>query len=318
MRSELASRKSSAQTQGITDTHWERLEATIGLDRPIYERYLAWMGGALTGDLGIAWSTAWGQNVLTIILSRLNYTLLLMVTAVLIALAFAIPFGIYSSVHPYSTGDLVITLFSFAGYSMPSFLVGLFLLILFSIVLNWLPYGGAGNLNLPGDIVNVLGRLITFGLTNEQVAGREVEIFADGIKHLILPAVTLAIFLAARWSRLMRGSLQDALHQDYIRTAAAKGARFWRIVLRHGLPNAVIPVITIMALDIPMLFTGSFMAEFVFSWPGIGRLYIDSFRYGDWPVLMGVIIFATYLIVFANLIADIAYGMVDPRIRHAR
>lgn len=299
----------------LSMSNFERLDNLLGLNQSVPIRYFYWIRNIFTGNFGESWSVVLGQPVFSVILKRIPYTLILMFSAILLSLAVAVPAGLYSALRPYTDGDLILTAMSFFGMAMPSFWLGLLLISIFSNTLGWLPYTGVVSNDMPGDIITLIGRVLSLGLANRQIAGQEGVILIDGLKHLILPTVTLSVVLATRWSRFIRMSFLEVLHQDYIRAARAKGASERAIIFKHALRNGFIPVITIMALDIPMLFTGSFVTEIVFGWPGIGRLYMNSISLVDWPLLHGLLIVNAFLIILANLIADILYGIIDPRVK---
>lgn len=315
MRKEMADRNPLLVAK-IPQSHWDRLDSIVGLDKPLHERYFAWLQGALTGDFGYSWSVSIGESVVAVVASRLPYTLLLTLLSVAISILIAVPAGIYSAVYKYSEGDFLITILSYLGIAMPSFWFGLLLMSIFSGMLGWLPHSGVSNPGMPGNIIEALSRILTFGSTYPKLAGQEFKVIGDGLKHMLMPAVTLSVFLTARWSRFVRIAMLEVLHQDYTRTARAKGLTTLAVILKHALPNALIPVVTVIALDIPMMFTGSFMTEIVFSWPGIGKLYIDSFKQNDWPVLQGLLVIYAYLIIFTNLITDLIYPLLNPRIAY--
>jgi peptide/nickel transport system permease protein len=317
---EMAERNPQALAR-IPDSHWQRLNALYGLDKPIHERYFAWTTNIFRGRFGETWSVAAGQSVFGVMGARLPYTLLLMLTATLLAFSLAVPLGVYSAVHQYEDADFVITAASYMGIAMPTFWLGYVLIAVFSSALDWLPYGGAANRDLAaagGDIITLIGRILSLGFANRQLAGQEGQILVDGIKHLIMPTLTLSLHFAARWLRIVRSSMLEVLGHDYMRTARAKGLPERLVLLKHGLRNGLIPLITLMALDIPTLFAGSFITENVFSWPGIGRLFVDGLRSGDWPLLQGLLMVNACLIVAANLIADLLYHVADPRIGRAQ
>lgn len=227
----------------------------------------------------------------------------------------AIPFGIYSAIRPYSDGDIFVTIFSFFGMAMPNFWVGLILISLFRFTLDWLPASGGFSIGYPGNMFDVLNRIFTMGTTHPEVAGMESEIFADGIKHLILPTITLSLYLIARWSRFVRTAMLEVIHMEYIRTAWAKGLSEWGIIIRHVLRAGLVPLITVITLDFPKLFTGTFIIEIVFSWPGIGRIYIDGLKSADWPLLQGLLMINAVMYVGANFLADILSAVIDPQIK---
>jgi peptide/nickel transport system permease protein len=260
----------------------------LGVDQPIYIQYFKWITAALSGDLGYSFETS--RSVAQTIAERMPATLELMTVSFLLAAFVAIPLGIYSALHQYSTFDLLGTTASFLGIAMPVFWFGLILQLIFSVRLGWLPVSGTE----------------TVGATS---------IF-DQTKHLILPTIVLSLHSIAGWSRYMRSSMLGVIRSDYIRTAHAKGLREWIVIFRHAARNALIPVITIMALDLAGLFSGAIITETIFSWPGIGRLFIQSMYARDYPILMGILMIGSFMVVFFNLIADLVYAWLDPRISY--
>jgi peptide/nickel transport system permease protein len=251
-------------------------------------RYFRWLGAALSGDLGYSYKSA--QPVLTVILERLPATIELMLSAYLLAAVIALPLGIYSAIHKYSLLDYTGTGLSFLGIAMPVFWFGLMLQLIFSVQLGWLPSSGRE----------------TVGATS----------FVDQLKHLIMPATVLALLYIAGWSRYMRTSFLGVLNSDYVRTARSKGLHERRVMLVHGLKNAAIPVVTIIALDVAGLFSGAVITETIFAWPGIGRLFIQAMYDRDYPLLMGIIMMGAIMVVVFNLIADIANATLDPRVSY--
>lgn len=260
----------------------------LGLDQPIYIQYFNWLAAVLSGDFGISFTT--GQPVATIILDRMPATLELMSVSFIFAALVALPLGIYSAVRQYSLFDYSATTLSFLGIAMPAFWFALILQLLFSVMLGWLPTSGRETV---GDAS-----------------------WLDQLKHLILPAFVLSIRHIAGWSRYMRSSLLDVVRADYIRTAFAKGLRERAVLLRHAVKNALIPVVSIMALDLAGLFSGAVITETIFSWPGIGRLFVQAMFSRDYPLLMGILMMGSFMVVFFNLVADIVYGWLDPRISY--
>jgi peptide/nickel transport system permease protein len=317
MINEMVERWSPQRLSAIPNSHWERLDALLALDQPVYVRYLNWLKGIGTGNMGVSWSIAPGQSTVAMVVARLPYSLALILPTVLLSILIAAPLGLYSAARRYTNSEFLITILTFLGVAMPTFWIGMLLIGIFSSDLRLLPFGGVAGQDMPGDLIDVLSRWVTFGTANPELAGSETLVFVDGVKHLILPVITLSILLVARWSRMMRASTLEVLGQDYIRTAHAKGVRWFGLTFKHVLRNSLIPLITMMTLDIPMLLTGSFMVEIVFSWPGLGRLYIDSLRVGDWPLLVALLVGYAYMIIMAMLAADMVYMLVDPRIRFA-
>lgn len=266
----------------------EAYRARLGLDQPVVVQYFRWLTAALAGDLGYSYKSA--QPVLTVILERLPATVELMFAAYALAALVALPLGIYSAIHKYSLLDYSGTGLSFLGIAMPVFWFGLMLQLIFSVNLHWLPSSGRG----------------TVGDTS----------FVDQFKHLIMPAACLALVYIAGWSRYMRTSFLGVLNADYVRTARAKGLTDRRVMYVHALKNAAIPVVTILALDLAGLFSGAVITETIFSWPGIGRLFIQAMYDRDYPMLMGIIMMGSIMVVVFNLIADVANAWIDPRVSY--
>lgn len=275
----------------ITPAELKRLEEMLGLDKPLHQRYLEWLVGIVQGDWGSSWGVAVGRPVTEVIMSRLPNTIILMVTAIGLSVIIAIPIGIYSAIRQYSWADYFVTSLSFFGMSMPTFWFGIMLIVVFAVGLGWFPTGGVSTYGAEGDI-------------------------GDRIRHLVLPVTVLSLFNVATWSRFVRSSMLEVLRQDYMRTARAKGLLENVVVLKHGLRNALIPVLTMLALEIPNLFSGAIITENVFSWPGMGRLFFDAVMAADWPVVQGLVVITAFLVIASNLLADISYAVVDPRIRY--
>lgn len=273
----------------ITAAQLKAIEHDLGLDQPAYIQYFRWISGLVRGQWG--YSLESGEAVTTLILERLGNTLELVGTAFLICLVVTIPLGVFTAVYRYSLFDYVATLATFVAYSIPVFWAGLMAQLLFSVRLGWLPVAG----------------MYTEGVS---------ATLGDTIKHLILPALVLGLGLIAGWSRYLRSSMLEVLQQDYLRTARAKGLPARSVVFKHALRNAVVPLVTVMALDVPLLFTGALVVEVVFSWPGEGRLFYDALHNRDYPVLMGVLLVSAFLILGGNLVADMLYGWLNPRVRY--
>lgn len=260
----------------------------LGVDQPIYVQYFKWITAFLSGDLGISYTST--RPVLDMIAERLPATLELMAVSFLLAALIAIPMGIYSALHQYSPFDMFATTASFLGIAMPVFWFGLILQLVFSVKLGWLPVSGTE----------------TVGNTS----------LGDHLLHLILPSVVLSLHYIAGWSRYMRSSMLGVIRSDYIRTARSKGLKERIVVFRHAVKNALIPVITIMALNLAALFSGAVITETIFAWPGIGRLFIQAMYARDYPVLMGILMMGSFMVVIFNLLADLVYGWLDPRISY--
>jgi peptide/nickel transport system permease protein len=271
-----------------------RLRADLGLDRPGWQWYLTWIWGVLHGDFGH--SMIDGSTVMSHILDRLPNTIELTATAIVIGVLIAIPVGVVGALRHGSKTDHTMTVVSVAGFAVPQFWMGLLLILIFSVTLEqhglpWLPSSGAYSAVNGGD-------------------------FFDRLEHLILPATVLSFFYISTWSRFIRSSMLEVLSQDYIRTARAKGMSERRVVYLHGLRNALIPLITLIGLELPGLVSGGLVVEVVFGWPGIGKLAFERALQYDYTTVMGVTFFATLLVIAGNLLADLLYGVLDPRIRY--
>ena len=265
-----------------------QIRVAYGLDQPVPVQYLKWLGSMLLGDWGFSFRT--GRPVLTDIAGRIAPTLQLGGLALALSLLIALPVGVISAARRHSPLDHALTLMSFAGVSVPVFWLALLLQLLFSITLGWLPSAGY-----------------------ETVGGGGLT---DRLAHIAMPAAVLSLATVASWSRYIRSGMLDTLGQDYIRTARAKGVSRSAVLIRHALRNALIPAVTIIALDLASVISGAVITETVFSWPGVGRLFIESMNSRDYPVLMGLMMMGSGALILANLIADLAYSALDPRIRH--
>lgn len=272
----------------LTTSDAERLKALYGLDKPLLERYKNWLSSALTGDFG--YSRIHNRPTLEILGPRLINTTWLMAASLFLSLILAIPLGIYSALHPYSRSDYFINLLALGGISIPVFWLALMLIILFSVSLGWLPAGGMGS---TGD----------GGLT-------------DRISHMILPVVTLSIASIGSLTRYVRSAMMEVLRNEYIRTARAKGLSRYKIVYKHALRNAMIPVVTVLALSFGTLFSGALITETMFSYLGMGKLIYDSIIGNDYNLALVSLLFATGLVLTGNLLADLAYAWLDPRISY--
>ncbi|MBI1794126.1 MAG: ABC transporter permease [Chloroflexi bacterium] len=265
-----------------------RLEKQLGLDKPMVTQYAIWLRNLATGNWGR--SLASGLPVTQMISERIGNTFYLMGTAFILTMLIAIPIGVLSAVKRYSFFDHTATLFSFLGFSVPIFWLGLVAIIVFAVWLRWLPAGGMRTINAEFS-------------------------FIDRLRYLILPASLMAFHSAAQYSRYVRASMLEVIRQDYITTARAKGQNERNVIYIHALRNALIPLITVVALDLPALFSGALLIETVFAWPGMGRLFWNSATRFDYPVLMGIIITTALLVIACNLIADVLYAFADPRVR---
>jgi peptide/nickel transport system permease protein len=274
----------------FTDEDRRRLEAAFGIDQPVPLQYLSWLQRFLSGD----WGTSFASHlpVLDVILERLPNTVYLMGTVFVVVLLLSIPIGVLAAVKQYSWLDHLITGATFAFLATPTFWLGLLLIIVFGLQLRLFPLGGMQTLGTDFDLV-------------------------DRLRHLVLPVATLALVQIGSNVRYLRASMLETIGHDFMRTARAKGLAERVVVLRHAFKNAAIPLVTVVALDLPELFVGALVTEQIFGWPGMGRLFLDAaFRF-DYPVLMGILTVSSALIVLSNLIADVLYGYLDPRIRYS-
>lgn len=283
-----------AEKSDMSPEDLARIRAKLGLDDPIPVRYLKWLGNLLQGDWGK--SLVSKRPVLEEIASRLPNTLLLMGLMMFFTLLVAIPLGIFSAIRQYSWFDHIFTTLAFAGQSLPVFWFGLLLIIVFAVLLK----GPDGRPLLPGAGMYTLGE--PFSLW-------------DRIRHLILPVTMLTFVSSAEYMRYLRSAMLDVIHEDYIRTARAKGLREWKVIFKHALRNAIIPLVTLVGLDLPSLFGGALFTETIFAWPGIGRLYFTAAMKNDYPLVMATLMIYSTLIILSTLLVDLLYAALDPRIR---
>jgi peptide/nickel transport system permease protein len=284
------------QNPHITQADIVRLKHNLGLDQPVPIQYVKWLGHVLTGDMG--WSTSNSEPVFQALIERLPATLELTITALLLALVVGLTAGILSAVYRYSALDYAITTFAFFGQSMPVFWLALMMQLAFAV--HGIPLPGGYQIQLPSA-----------GLS----ASDSFDL-GDRLVHLILPAIVLAVLQIALFSRFMRSSLLEVIGTDYMRTAAAKGLPFRAILFKHGLKNALIPVVTVTALSLPGLIAGAIITETIFAWPGMGRLFINALNQSDLALLMGYLLLVAFFVVFSNLLADVVYAWLDPRVKY--
>jgi len=269
------------------------IRARFGLDQPLYVQYISWLGNALTGNFGFSFVT--NQPVSDLLVERFPATVELFSFALVLALILAITIGVISAVRQGSVTDYALTTISYFGIAMPVFLFGLFAQDIFGVWLHWLPVSGTTTLGYSFDPFNAL---------------------LDRLEHLILPMLVLSITFIAGWSRYMRASMIEVTKQDYMRTARAKGVAPVPLLLRHALRNAVIPLITVVALDFGQVAGGATITEGVFAWPGMGLLFLDSLTNRDFPVLLAMLMISATFVIAFNLLADLLYAVMDPRIRY--
>jgi peptide/nickel transport system permease protein len=284
------------QNPHITAADIARLKHNLGLDQPVPIQYLKWLGHILTGDMG--WSTSNSEPVFQALVERFPATLELMGASLAIAILVGVTAGILSAVYRYSVLDYVITTVAFFGQSMPVFWFALMMQLAFAVHGIPLPFG-------------YLIQLPSAGISSSDTFD-----LGDRLAHLVLPAAVLSLLSIALFSRFMRSSLLEVLGTDYIRTAAAKGLAFRTILLKHGLKNAMIPVVTVIALTLPSLLGGAIVTETIFAWPGMGRLFINAMTQSDLALLMGYLLLTAFLVVFCNLLADVTYAWLDPRVKY--
>ena len=266
----------------------EAYRERLGVDQPVHIQYFRWLAAAFSGELGTSFSTT--RPVAEMIVERLPATLELMGAAFVFAAIIAILLGILSAVRQYSWFDHLGTGLSFVGIAMPVFWFALILQLVFGVFLGWLPIAGTG----------------TVGASS----------LGDHLLHLILPTIVLSFNYIAGWSRYLRSSLLGVLRADYVRTARAKGLPESRVIGVHALRNALIPLLSIMALNLSSLFSGAVITETVFAWPGIGRMFVQAMFARDYPLLMGILMLGSLMVIVFNLVADLLYGILDPRIRY--
>lgn len=275
--------------RNITPAEIEYMKQLYGFDKPIYIQYFKWLGQMTMGNFG--YSRLYHLPVARILPPRLLNTLVLTSLSLLISVLIAIPIGIYSALKQYSWLDYILSVLAFVGISLPVFWFGLILILFFSVKLGWLPPGGHYSL--------------------EPDASWLVK-----ARYLVMPVLVLSLFSIASWMRYMRSSMLEVIHQEYIVTARAKGLGERLVVTRHALRNALIPIVTLVALSIPGLIGGAVITETIFSWPGMGRLIFDSLMNKDYSLAMATFLLFSILIVFFNLVADVAYTILDPRISY--
>jgi peptide/nickel transport system permease protein len=274
-------------TPGMTSADLARIAHQMGLDRPLPIQYWEWVRRLLVGDWGLSYRD--NQPVLAVIGSHVPATLELMVSSTLVAVLLGTWIGVLGALRRYSVFDYLATVGAMVALSLPTFWFGLVVIYAFSVKLAWLPAGG----------------MFTIGDGS----------FLDYLHHLVGPAMVLALVTVAIWSRYMRSSMLEVTNQDFVRTAIAKGLPRRVVIIRHALRNALLPMITLAGLQLPTLLGGALVTETIFTWPGMGRLFLDSIDYRDYPVVMGLLMFTALLVLLGNLAADMLYALYDPRIR---
>jgi len=271
-----------------------RVIRDLGLDRPLHEQYLFFVKNALQGDLGK--SFIFGESALKLIVQRIPATFELALTALVMAVFIGVPLGVYAGMRPTAMSSRAIMAGSILGFSLPTFWVGLMMIMVFAVMLGWLPSTGRG------DTVMVMGIEVSF-------------LTVDGLRHLFMPALNLALLKISLVIRLARAGTREAMHQDYVKFARAKGLSETRVILVHVLKNIMIPVVTVLGLEFGSLIAFSVVTESVFAWPGMGKLLIDSLHNLDRPIIVAYLMIIVLVFVVINLLVDILYSVLDPRVR---
>lgn len=296
-----------AGERGIDPARKAELMRQMGFDRPLWQQYLAYLGDILQGDFGISFVSR--KPVLTEFLSLFPATLELALCAIVIAMVIGLPIGVFAAIKRGSFLDQTVMGAALVGYSMPIFWWGLLLIILFSGVLQWTPV--SGRISLMYFFPPVTGFMLIDSLLSGQKGA-----FASAVSHLILPSVVLATIPLAVIARQTRSAMLEVLGEDYVRTARAKGLAPFRVIGLHALRNALIPVITTIGLQVGVLLAGAILTETIFSWPGIGKWLVDSISRRDYFVVQGALLLIAAIVMMVNLVVDVLYGLVNPRIRH--
>ncbi|MFF2480741.1 ABC transporter permease [Paenibacillus sp. NPDC058071] len=273
---------------GLSPEAFQTQAHNMGLDKSVPEQYIKWIGNFLKGDLGTTFKN--NKPVADLLWPTVKNTVVLMGSAWILTLLIAIPWGIYNSTREYSLSDQTASFISYLGFAMPTFWFGIILQQIFAIKLDWLP------------------------LSDMYTMGNEGQI-GDLLQHLVLPVSVLTLGFLAAYVKYSRSSMMEVLHQDYIRTARAKGVREGKVIYKHALRNALIPIITIIALDLPMLVAGAALTESVFNWPGMGRMFVEYAVAREYNVLMAITMITAVIVIIGNLIADLLYAVVDPRVQ---
>jgi len=293
--------------RGMTPERYTRLLHEFGLDRPLHVQYLDYVWKALHGDLGL--STITHESVFSEFLARFPATVELSLIAILLALVIGLPAGIIAALKRNTVLDYSVMGASLTGYSMPIFWWGLLLILTFSVGLGWTPV--SGRIAIEYDVPAVTGFMLIDSLLSSDAGA-----FKSALSHLVLPAIVLGTIPMAVIARMTRSSMLEVLREDYVRTARAKGASTWRVVGIHALRNALIPVVTTIGLQVGTLLAGAILTETTFAWPGIGKWLVEAIHRRDYPAVQGGILLSATIIIAVNLVVDLLYGVINPRIRH--
>ena len=293
--------------QQATPERVAQVREQLGLNQPVPIQYLLFLKGAVTGNLGD--SITLGQPVTSVLIDRLPATAELALAALIFAVGIGIPVGVIAAVRQYSWIDRLTSVIALTGVSMPIFWLALVLVVIFTVNLGWLPF--PGRLSNGVSIIKITGMVIPDSLLTLNFAG-----FWDGLKHLILPAVALGTIPLAVVTRMTRSSMLEVMSEDYIRTANAKGVLPRRVIFRHALRNAMLPTVTVIGLQFGLLMSGAVLTETIFGWGGIGQIALESIYRRDYAMIQGVVLYGATFFVLVNLLVDILYALLDPRIRY--
>ncbi len=293
--------------QNATQEQVAQLRAQMGLDKPAPVQYVVFLKDAFTGDLGNSIVT--GRPVIAELMARLPATLELTAFAMLIAILVGVPVGVISAVRQYSILDKITSVLALTGISMPIFWLAMILVVIFTVELRLLPF--PGRLSSGVSIQAITGLVLVDSLLTGNFSA-----FWDGLKHLILPAVALGTIPMAVIMRMTRSSMLEVMNEDYVRTARAKGVVPWRVVFKHALRNAMLPTVTVIGLQVGLLMGGAIITETIFAWPGVGQIAYDSINRRDYAMIQGVVLYGALLFVLVNLVVDILYAILDPRVRY--
>ena len=293
--------------QQATQEQVQQVRQNMGLDKPVIVQYGIFLADAVRGDLGISIVT--GRPVTTELLARFPATLELTLFAMLVAVLVGVPVGVISAVKQYSWLDKFTSVIALTGISMPIFWLAMILIVIFFVNLGWLPF--PGRLSTGYAVTSITGLLLVDSLLTLNFPA-----FWDGLLHLVMPAIALGTIPMAIIMRMTRSSMLEVMGEDYVRTARAKGVVPWRVVFKHALRNAMLPTVTVIGLQVGLLMGGAVITETIFSWPGVGQIAYDSVNRRDYAMIQGVVLYGATLFVLVNLLVDVLYAVLDPRVRY--